>query len=50
MKGDKKRGGVQSDARNKAESLKRHATVQSTFTVQNKLLGESLLCERLLLP
>lgn len=49
MKGDKKRGGVRSDARNKAVSLKCHATVQSKLTVQKKLLGESLLCERLLL-
>lgn len=49
MKGDEKRGGVWSDARNKAVSLKWHATVRSMFTVQNKLLGKSLLCERLLL-
>jgi len=50
MKGDKKRGGVQADARSKAVVLKCHATVQSTFTVQNKLLGKSLLHERLLPP
>lgn len=49
MKGDEKRGGVWSDARNKAVSLKCHATVRSMFTVQNKLLGKSLLCERRLL-
>lgn len=46
IKGEKKRGRVQSAARSKAVVLKCHATVQSAFIAENKLVDNCSLRER----